>query len=107
MDGEVCLLDEKGIPNFEAMRSCAVRKGGELVTLFAFDLLCLNGRDLCALPLLERKRRLNRLIPTDHPRLRYGPRASSCSSMLFRSGSKASSANAPTRRTSAAAAVIA
>jgi ATP-dependent DNA ligase len=40
------LLDENGIPNFEWMRSRAVRKRGELVTYFAFDLLFLNGRDL-------------------------------------------------------------
>ena len=46
LDGEVCLLDEHGIPNFEEMRSRAVRKRGELVTYFAFDLLFLNGRDL-------------------------------------------------------------
>jgi bifunctional non-homologous end joining protein LigD len=55
-------------------RRCAAaraRKRGELVTYFAFDLLFHNGRDLRSLPLLERKERLNRLLPTDHPRLRY------------------------------------
>ena len=53
------------------MRSRAVRKRGELVTYFAFDLLFHNGRDLRPLPLMERKRRLRKLIPSDHPRLRY------------------------------------
>jgi ATP-dependent DNA ligase len=37
------------------MRGRAVRKRGKLVTYFAFDLLFLNGRDLRALPLLERQ----------------------------------------------------
>ena len=50
IDGEVCLLDWTGIPNFEGMRDRAVRKRGELVTYFALDLLFLNGRDLRALP---------------------------------------------------------
>ena len=71
LDGEVCLLDERGLPNFESMRGRAVRKSGALVTYFAFDLLFLNGRDLRALPLIERKTRLRKLIPADHPRLRY------------------------------------
>ena len=47
------------------------RKRGELVTYFAFDLLFLNGRDLRTLPLMERKARLKKLLPNEHPRLRY------------------------------------
>ena len=38
LDGEICPLDENGIPNFEGMRHRAVRKRSELVTYFAFDL---------------------------------------------------------------------
>jgi bifunctional non-homologous end joining protein LigD len=71
LDGEVCLLDENGIPNFEAMRGRAALKRGELVTYFAFDLLFQKGQDLRALPLIERKKRLQRLLPRQHPRLRY------------------------------------
>ena len=71
LDGEVCLLDERGLPDFESMRGRAVRKSGPLVTYFAFDLLFLNGGDLRPLPLIERKKRLRKLIPADHPRLRY------------------------------------
>ena len=35
----------------------------------AFDVLWLNGRDLRALPLIERKRRLRKLIPKSGPLL--------------------------------------
>jgi ATP-dependent DNA ligase len=42
------------------MRSRAVRERGELVSYFVFDLLFLNGRDLRALPLIERKARLKK-----------------------------------------------
>lgn len=71
LDGEVCLLDENGIPNFEAMRGRAALKRGELVTYFAFDLLFHNDKDLRPLPLLERKKRLQKLLPRQHPQLRY------------------------------------
>jgi bifunctional non-homologous end joining protein LigD len=46
-------------------------RGKHQATLFAFDLLYLNGRDLRKLPLLERKARLRKLLPADHPRLCY------------------------------------
>jgi bifunctional non-homologous end joining protein LigD len=71
LDGEVCLLDERGVPNSDGMRHRALRKRGELVTYFAFDLLFMNGRDLRELSLLERKARLKRLLPREHSRLRY------------------------------------
>lgn len=71
IDCEVCILDENGKPDFEQMRARTVRKSGVPVTLFAFDLLFLSGKDLRHLPALERKARLQRLIPKDHPQLRY------------------------------------
>jgi len=72
LDGEVCLLDEKGLPRFEDMRARILRKrGGDAVNYFAFDLLFHNGRDLRALPLIERKAKLRKLIPRDHPRLTF------------------------------------
>lgn len=48
-------------------------KGATLLplTYLAFDLLFLNGRDLRPLPLIERKRRLKKLIALDHPMLRF------------------------------------
>jgi bifunctional non-homologous end joining protein LigD len=49
----------------------AVRKSGAAVNYYAFDLLYANGRDLRSLPLLERKKRLRKLIPSDVPNLAY------------------------------------
>ena len=71
IDGEVCLLDERGLPNFEGMRARTMRKRGDLVNYFAFDLLFLNGRDLRGLPLLERKAKLQKLMPKKHPRIAF------------------------------------
>jgi bifunctional non-homologous end joining protein LigD len=67
LDGEVRLLDERGLADFQSMRGRAVRKSGPLVAYFAFDVLFLNGRDLRPLPHIKRKARLHKLIPKDHP----------------------------------------
>lgn len=57
LDGEIACLDSQGRPQFyELMRRRA------LPTFCAFDILWLNGRDLRNLPLLERKRILQKLV---------------------------------------------
>ena len=72
VDGEICLLDERGIPNFEAMRGRVRRKErGDLVTFCVFDLLFRDGRDLRQQSLVARKELLRKLLPKDHPRLKY------------------------------------
>jgi ATP-dependent DNA ligase len=71
LDGKVCSLGVTGIPDIKGNRGDAPRKQGELAVFFAFDLLFLNGRDLRRMPLLERKRRLRKLIPDDRSRLRF------------------------------------
>ena len=55
IDGEVVITAKDGTSDFRALRS--KRRGIEAV-LFAFDLIELDGDDLRALPLIERKRRL-------------------------------------------------
>jgi bifunctional non-homologous end joining protein LigD len=58
LDGEVVAIDDDGRINFlELMR----RRG--TLAYAAFDVLWLNGRDLRDLPLTQRKKRLERLIP--------------------------------------------
>lgn len=57
IDGELAVLDEAGKPVFAAMRS---RRPPVLI---AFDLLQLDGEDLRALPLVERKARLRKILP--------------------------------------------
>jgi bifunctional non-homologous end joining protein LigD len=58
LDGEIVALDEEGRISFwELMR------GRGTLAYSAFDVLWLNGRDLRQLPLTQRKKRLERLIP--------------------------------------------
>lgn len=72
LDGELVLLDANGRPQFEPLRRRLALKRRLMVddaarrepaALFAFDLLELEGRDLRARPLLERKAALERVLP--------------------------------------------
>jgi bifunctional non-homologous end joining protein LigD len=56
IDGEAVIIGDDGTPDFHALRS--KRRAGDAL-LFAFDLLELRGDDL---PLIERKRRLKKLL---------------------------------------------
>jgi bifunctional non-homologous end joining protein LigD len=59
IDGEVVIVRDDGTSDFRALRS---RRRGHEAVLYAFDLLELDGDDLRDLPLIERKRRLKKLI---------------------------------------------
>jgi bifunctional non-homologous end joining protein LigD len=78
LDGEIVAIDEQGLPSFARLQnriSPGRLKAGQLahsqpVTLFVFDLLYLNGYDLRAVPLVERKRLLAALVKPN-PLVRY------------------------------------
>lgn len=65
LDGEIVCLDGDGRPNF---RSLLFRR--EWPFFCAFDVLQVEGEKLCQLPLLARKRRLQRVLPKIQGRLR-------------------------------------
>ncbi|MCY1263152.1 Multifunctional non-homologous end joining protein LigD [compost metagenome] len=66
LDGEVCVLDDIGRPDFDRLHARALRRrwypGADLVVLCAFDLLAYCGRDLRALPIEQRKAQLQQLL---------------------------------------------
>ena len=66
IDGEIVCLDARGRSNF---KSLLFRR--EWPYFYAFDLLAVDGEDLREWPLVERKRRLRRLIPSVPTRLLY------------------------------------
>ena len=76
LDGEVVVLDARGVSDFGRLQRF-VKEGqpGDL-TYIAFDLLFEDGEDLRALPLVERKRRLEQLLRRSgqavHGVVRYG-----------------------------------
>ena len=59
IDGEAVLLTFDGISDFDALHS---RQHDELVQLYAFDILVLDGEDLRGLTLSVRKTHLTRLL---------------------------------------------
>lgn len=61
IDGQLCLLDVGGVPEFHGLRQ-AIREDGRGVHVFAFDLMHINGIDYTSRPLIDRKQRLARLI---------------------------------------------
>src|SRR5918993_1307001 len=66
IDGEIVCLDKRGRSNF---KNLLFRR--EWPYFYAFDLLIVDGEDLREWPLVERKRRLRRLIPSVPTRLLY------------------------------------
>jgi bifunctional non-homologous end joining protein LigD len=66
LDGEIVFLDECGHTKFNTL---LYRRGD--ARFYAFDLLWLNGEDLRSLPLVDRKRKLRRIIPEGSPCLLY------------------------------------
>jgi bifunctional non-homologous end joining protein LigD len=68
LDGEA-VVEERGIPDFTALRRALGEGRGDKAILLAFDLLFLDGEDLRDLPLVERK---SRLAETMRPAPRAG-----------------------------------
>jgi bifunctional non-homologous end joining protein LigD len=62
IDGEIVVQDENGLASFAALQDALAEGRTHELTCFAFDLLHLDGYDLTAVPLLERKRALAALL---------------------------------------------
>src|ERR1700689_227306 len=74
LDGEIAVLNKRGLPSFELLqRRITVADASAVATLsrnlpvvlFLFDLLYLDGRDLRGEPLMERKRLLKKILEPD------------------------------------------
>lgn len=66
LDGEIVCLDDHGCAQFNQL---LFRRG--TARFCAFDLLHLDGKDLCNLPLIERKRALRQIVPQGAVSLLY------------------------------------
>ena len=91
LDGEAVVHDEEGIPSFQRLqkrgrlqrRTDILRMSVELpATLYAFDLLAVQGRDLRSLPLLERKALLRRILPSTGP-VRYSDHIAAAGEAMY------------------------
>jgi bifunctional non-homologous end joining protein LigD len=68
LDGEAVCVGSDGLPDFDALWN---RANDAAVLFFAFDLLELDGEDFRPKPLLERKKRLGKLLGKDRTNIRY------------------------------------
>ena len=62
IDGEACVLDHKRMPNFSALQVALSEGRSQDMVFFVFDAMFADGEDLRALPLIERKERLQALV---------------------------------------------
>ncbi|SFE02187.1 bifunctional non-homologous end joining protein LigD [Chitinophaga sp. CF118] len=62
VDGEICVLNEKGIANFGSLQNWRSEADGELI-YYVFDILWLDGHNLKQLPLTERRTILRSILP--------------------------------------------
>ena len=71
LDGEIVVLDDRGVSNFQLLQNLAASRRG--LAYFAFDLIALDDEDLTGLPLEERKRQLKTLIGRRASAIRFTP----------------------------------
>jgi bifunctional non-homologous end joining protein LigD len=71
LDGEILVLNNKGVSNFGSLQNWRSEADGELV-FYVFDILWYEGKNLMELPLYQRQAILNEVLPTDDDRVRLG-----------------------------------
>lgn len=85
LDGEVVALDKQGRSSFQLLQSFQMA-GVKKPPLFyyAFDLINLDGKDLSAVPLYQRKAIAETLLTDVSPAIRFSPRINADSTRLIR-----------------------
>ncbi|MFI5193173.1 MAG: DNA ligase D [Chitinophagales bacterium] len=64
VDGEITVLNNRGISHFGALQNWRSEADGELI-YYVFDLLWLNGHNLMGLPLVRRRELLKKLLTAE------------------------------------------
>jgi bifunctional non-homologous end joining protein LigD len=82
-DGEIVAVDEKGLANFQLLQNWMNTPEATL-QFFIFDILWLDGYDVTALPLTERKALLQKLLPEEHKILKYSDHVMGKGNHFFR-----------------------
>ncbi|MBM6447147.1 MULTISPECIES: DNA ligase D [Pseudomonas] len=72
LDGEMVVVDEEGVPDFQALQNAFEAGRSDHIVYYLFDLPYLNGVDLREVPVEERRAALATVLKaTDHPLLRF------------------------------------
>lgn len=65
VDGEIIVVNEKGLPDFSDLQGWRSEADGQLV-FYLFDILWMDGKNLMDLPLRERRRILKSVLPASN-----------------------------------------
>ena len=84
LDGEVVVLAENGTTSFADLQAAFQEGVRKPLTYFAFDLLYLNGHNLRGLPLIERKKMLERVVENSGEFLRFSEHVDTSGDVVFR-----------------------
>jgi len=69
IDGEILVLNDKGISDFGALQNWRSEADGNLV-YYVFDILWYDGKNLMGLPLIQRQAILKEILPADDDSVR-------------------------------------
>ncbi|WP_121810598.1 DNA ligase D [Mucilaginibacter kameinonensis] len=69
IDGEILVLNDKGISDFGALQNWRSEADGNLV-YYVFDILWYEGKNLMGLPLKQRQAILSAILPTNNDQIR-------------------------------------
>lgn len=69
LDGEIMVLNDKGVSDFGALQGWRSEADGELI-YYIFDLLWYEGKNLMELPFTERREILQQVLPTETDSIR-------------------------------------
>jgi bifunctional non-homologous end joining protein LigD len=65
LDGEVVVANEEGVPDFQALQNAFEDERSDEIVFYLFDLPYLNGMDLRAVPLEQRRGALAKVLETN------------------------------------------
>lgn len=63
LDGEVVVLNDDGLPSFQALQNAFDSQRSQDIIFYLFDAPYLNGEDLRDLPVEERRKRVEKIVP--------------------------------------------
>ncbi len=87
VDGEILVLNEKGISNFGSLQNWRSEADGELV-FYVFDLLWYEGKSLLEIPLKFRQQILREVLPGDDDSIRLSKVFNASGIEFFRAAEK-------------------
>ncbi|MEJ7692490.1 DNA ligase D [Daejeonella sp.] len=87
VDGEIMVINDKGVSNFGNLQNWRSEADGELV-FYVFDLVWYEGKSLTDLPLSQRQQVLKEVLPTDDDSIRLSKVFNASGTDFFRAAEK-------------------